>query len=253
MNPHFLPAHHPPKAIIRDMLCGGLEVILGGGLVIQQWSTAGLAVSLLTQAVGEGIVPAEKRGVNWRWSPSSAGRPRMPRAPPKMSAYTCGCLYQQPRLSTFRPRMPTTCSHSQALSWVAPLDSTPVPLFLSPFLPCPLSKTLSMMETRWRNGCWSLQAEHRVLSAESPSTGCYMLSFLWLHAKWFRVKQGGKSYFHPRTSLSGVQDTWEVALYYSIPFLICLALAFVHAQNPASQHRLGVPLLCSLAPRLLPG
>lgn len=47
MNPCFLPAHHPTKAVIRDVLCGGLEIILGGGLVIQQWPTAGLAVSLL--------------------------------------------------------------------------------------------------------------------------------------------------------------------------------------------------------------
>lgn len=66
MNPHFLPAHHPPKAVIRDVLCGGLEVILGGGLVIEQWPTAGLTVSLLAQAVGEGIVPGEKRDMNWR-------------------------------------------------------------------------------------------------------------------------------------------------------------------------------------------
>lgn len=61
MNPCFLPAHHPPKAVIRDVLCGGLEVILGGGLVIQQWPTAGLAVSLLAQAIGEGVVPGEER------------------------------------------------------------------------------------------------------------------------------------------------------------------------------------------------
>lgn len=60
MNPRFLPAHHPPKAVIRDVLRGRLEVIFGGGLVIQQRPTAGLAVSLLAQAVGEGIIPGEK-------------------------------------------------------------------------------------------------------------------------------------------------------------------------------------------------
>lgn len=60
MNPHFLPSHHPPKAVIRDVLRGGLEVIFGGGLVIQQRPTAGFAVSLLTQAVREGIIPGEK-------------------------------------------------------------------------------------------------------------------------------------------------------------------------------------------------
>jgi hypothetical protein len=48
------------------VLCGGLEVILGGGLVIQQWSAAGLAVSLLAQAVREGIIPGEKRDMNQR-------------------------------------------------------------------------------------------------------------------------------------------------------------------------------------------
>lgn len=66
MNPHILPAHHPPKAVIRDVLRGGLEVVFGGGLVIQQWPTAGLAVSLLAQAVGEGIIPGEKTDMNWR-------------------------------------------------------------------------------------------------------------------------------------------------------------------------------------------
>lgn len=60
MNPRFLPAHHPPKAVIRDVLRGRLEVVFGGGLVIQQRPAAGLAVSLLAQAVGEGIIPAEK-------------------------------------------------------------------------------------------------------------------------------------------------------------------------------------------------
>lgn len=60
MNLCFLPAHHPPKAIIRDVLRGGLEVIFGGGLVIQQRPTAGLTVRLLAQAVREGIIPGEK-------------------------------------------------------------------------------------------------------------------------------------------------------------------------------------------------
>lgn len=60
MNLCFLPAHHPPKAVIRDVLRGGLEVVFGGGLVIQQWPTAGLAVRLLAQAVREGIIPGEK-------------------------------------------------------------------------------------------------------------------------------------------------------------------------------------------------
>lgn len=78
MNPCFLPAHHPPKAVIRDVLCGGLEVILGGGLVIQQWPTAGLAVSLLAQAIGEGIVPGEERDMSWRWSSFSEGDPGCP-------------------------------------------------------------------------------------------------------------------------------------------------------------------------------
>lgn len=78
MNPCFLPAHHPPKAVIRDVLCGGLEVILGGGLVIQQWSTAGLAVSLLAQAIGEGIIPGEERDVSWGWFPSSEEGPGCP-------------------------------------------------------------------------------------------------------------------------------------------------------------------------------
>lgn len=77
-SPCFLPAHHPPKAIIRDVLCGGLEVILGGGLVIQQGPTAGLAVSLLAQAVGEGIVPGEERDMSWRWVPSSEEGPGHP-------------------------------------------------------------------------------------------------------------------------------------------------------------------------------
>ena len=60
MNPSFLPAHHPPKAVIRDVLRGGLQVVFGGGLVVQQRPTAGLAVGLLAQAVGEGVVPGEK-------------------------------------------------------------------------------------------------------------------------------------------------------------------------------------------------
>lgn len=60
MNPCFLPAHHPPKAVIRDVVRGGLEVVFGGGLVVQQWPTAGLTVRLLAEAVGEGIIPGEK-------------------------------------------------------------------------------------------------------------------------------------------------------------------------------------------------
>ena len=60
MNPSFLPAHHPPKAVIRDVLRGGLQVVFGRGLVVQQRPTAGLAVGLLAQAVREGIVPGEK-------------------------------------------------------------------------------------------------------------------------------------------------------------------------------------------------
>lgn len=60
MNPRFLPAHHPPKAVIRDVLRGRLEVVFGGGFVIEQRPTAGLAVSLLAQAVGEGVVPGEE-------------------------------------------------------------------------------------------------------------------------------------------------------------------------------------------------
>lgn len=60
MNLCFLPAHHPPKAIIRDVLRGGLEVVFGGGFVIQQRPTACLTVRLLAQAVREGIVPGEK-------------------------------------------------------------------------------------------------------------------------------------------------------------------------------------------------
>lgn len=60
MNLCFLPAHHPPKAVIRDVLRGGLEVVFGGGLVVQQWPTTGLTVRLLAQAVRESIIPGEK-------------------------------------------------------------------------------------------------------------------------------------------------------------------------------------------------
>lgn len=97
MNPCFLPAHHPPKAVIRDVLCGGLEVILGGGLVIQQWPTAGLAVSLLAQAIGEGIIPGEERDISWRWFPPSEEGPGCPDSSTAVCTHLC--LYQQPRVS----------------------------------------------------------------------------------------------------------------------------------------------------------
>lgn len=43
------------------MIRWGLDVVLGGGLVIQQRAAARLAVRLLAQAVGEGIIPGEMR------------------------------------------------------------------------------------------------------------------------------------------------------------------------------------------------
>lgn len=83
MNLCFLPAHHPPKAIIRDVLRGGLEVIFGGGLVIQQRPTAGLTVRLLAQAVREGIIPGEKETCELGVLHSRG--PRMCRAPQDLS------------------------------------------------------------------------------------------------------------------------------------------------------------------------
>ena len=104
MNPSFLPAHHPPKAVIRDVLRGGLQVVFGGGLVVQQRPTAGLAVGLLAQAVGEGVVPGEKdrcelgglrsqqprrrTGVSWEgFAPNNPGalRPEGPDPQPQLT------------------------------------------------------------------------------------------------------------------------------------------------------------------------
>lgn len=79
----FLPAHHPPKAIIRDVLRGGLEVVFGGGLVIQQRPTAGLTVRLLAQAVREGIIPGEKE--TCELGVLCPRGPRMCRAPQDLS------------------------------------------------------------------------------------------------------------------------------------------------------------------------
>lgn len=42
MNPSFLPGPITPQAVIRDVLRGGLQVVFGGGLVVQQRPTAGL-------------------------------------------------------------------------------------------------------------------------------------------------------------------------------------------------------------------
>lgn len=56
-----LPAHDPAKAVVHKVIRRGLDVILGGGLVIQQRAAACLAVRLLAQAVRESIVPVEMR------------------------------------------------------------------------------------------------------------------------------------------------------------------------------------------------
>lgn len=56
-----LPAHYSPKAIVHNMIRRRLDVVLGGGFIVQQRSTACLAVCLLAQAVGESIIPGERR------------------------------------------------------------------------------------------------------------------------------------------------------------------------------------------------
>ena len=56
-----LPAHYSPKAIVHNMIRRRLDVVLGGGFIVQQRSAACLAVCLLTQAVGERIIPGKRR------------------------------------------------------------------------------------------------------------------------------------------------------------------------------------------------